>query len=43
MPKNIEGSKRPQRLTSYVVLISDPKLSLFVEVNKLQAAADESV
>jgi hypothetical protein len=40
MPKNIEGSKRPQRLTSYVVLISDPKLSLFIEANKLQVWKD---
>jgi len=33
MLRNIEGSKRPQRLTSYVVLISDTELSLFVEAN----------
>jgi hypothetical protein len=36
MLRNVEGNKRPQRLTSYVVLICDTAPSLFVEANKLQ-------
>ena len=40
MLRNIEGSKRPQRLTKYVVLINDTELSLFVEANSYRFEKD---